>query len=152
MQIFIVGATFVLGIGVVIVGLIAFFKGRQGGTASAKVLGVEVSGKGGALVLVVGLVLVLSGFGWATSQKQTAQAKQEKVACVREKNDVVADARNLHTQLQQEIQLRQDLVKQLPEASRRQLEVQRPDLVQIKPAQISPKLLEEFQKPTTMNH
>lgn len=152
MQTFIIGATFILGIGVLIVGLIAFFKGLQGGSASAKVLGVEVSGKGGALVLVVGLVLVLSGFGWATSQKQTVQAQKEKVACVRDKNDVVADARNLHTQLQHEIELRQDLVKQLPEASRRQIEVQRPDLVQIKPAQISPKLLQEFQKPIAMNH
>lgn len=147
MQTFIIGATFILGIGVVIVGLIAFFKGLQGGAASAKILGVQVSGKGGALVLVVGLVLVLSGFGWATSQKQTVQANQEKIACVTEKNDVVADARNLHTQLQNEIQLRQDLVKQLPETSRRQLEAQRPDLLQIKPAQISPKLLQEFQKP-----
>src|SRR5215467_1727368 len=152
MQIFIIGATFILGIGVVIVGLIAFFKGLQGGTASAKVLGVEVSGKGGALVLVVGLVLVLSGFGWATSQKQTVQANQEKVACVRDKNEVVADARNLHTQLQHEMQLRQDLVQQLPEPSRRQLEAQRPELIQIKPAQISPKLLEEFKKPVAMNH
>ena len=60
MQTFIIGATFILGIGVVVVGLIAFFKGFQGGAAAAKILGIEVSGKGGALVLVVGLVLVLS--------------------------------------------------------------------------------------------
>jgi len=152
MQTFIIGTTFILGLCVVIVGLIAFFKGLQGGSASAKILGVEVSGKGGALVLVVGLVLVLSGFGWATSQKQTVQANQEKVACVRDKNEVVADARNLHTQLQHEMQLRQDLVQQLPEPSRRQLEAQRPELIQIKPAQISPKLLEEFKKPVAMNH
>ena len=152
MQTFIIGATFILGIGVVVVGLIAFFKGFQAGAASAKILGIEVSGKGGALVLVVGLVLVLSGFGWATSQKQTDQAKQEKVACVRDKNDVVADARSLHTQLQHEIDLRQNLVRQLPEASRHQLEAQHPELVQIKPAQISPKLLQEFQKPIAMNH
>jgi len=82
----------------------------------------------------------------------TVQAKQEKIACVREKDGAVADARNPHTQLQHEIQLRQDHVRQLPEASRRQLEAQRPDLAQIEPVQIFPKLLQGPQKPTAMNH
>ena len=93
-----------------------------------------------------------NSFFGRTAQQQTDQVKQEKVACVRDKNDVVADARSLHTQLQHEIDLRQNLVRQLPEASRHQLEAQHPELVQIKPAQISPKLLQEFQKPIAMNH
>jgi hypothetical protein len=152
MQTFIIGATFILGLVVMVVGLIALFKGIQKGSASAKFMGVEVSGSGGALVLLVGFILVLSGFGWASSQKQTTQANQDKIACVRDKEEVVADARQLHSQLQSEIQLRQELVRQIPDASRHQIEVQRPDLFQIKPAQVSPKLMKEFQRPTGMSH
>jgi hypothetical protein len=146
MQTFIIGVTFILGVAVVIAGLFAFFKGLQSGSGSAKILGIEVSGSGGALVLVVGLVMVLSGFGWASSQKETAQANQDKIVCVKDKNEVVAEAKQTHERLQQEVQLRQKLLEQIPAATKSQIEVQNPNLTKVNPVTLSPKLAMELNR------
>lgn len=56
---------FVLGIALVIVAVIALFRGLRGEQAELNVLGNKVSGTGGALFLVVGVLLLFTGKGWS---------------------------------------------------------------------------------------
>ena len=83
LQAFMIGATFVLGLVVVTVGIVAMWKGRarsEGG--SLKAAGISVEGKNGAaLILLVGAAFVLSGFGWAATR--TEAKTQEQIATSR---------------------------------------------------------------------
>ncbi len=56
---------FLLGIALVVVAVIALFTGRKGEQAELNILGIKVSGAGGALFLVVGVVLLFTGKGWS---------------------------------------------------------------------------------------
>jgi len=144
MQNFILVVTFVLGAIVMLTGLFVFFKGRKAGAGTLKFLGIEISGSGGPLVLLVGLVLVFAGFNWAASQKQKQQAQTEKNVCVQESKQVAEAASQLHTQLQNEIKLRRELLTQIPASTRRQIEIQRPDLTAIPNLQLSPLVRERI--------
>jgi hypothetical protein len=100
MQQVIIGATFVLGVALVLMGVVAFFKKlRGGGQGSLKVLGIELSGAGPVVILLAGSAMTLSGFGWAASQKDASEARRvattsdtQRVACAVEKQEIVADA------------------------------------------------------------
>ncbi len=57
----------VLLLGIVLIGVavVALFTGRKGEQAELNILGVKMSGSGGALFLVVGVVLLFTGKGWS---------------------------------------------------------------------------------------
>ena len=108
MQQIIIGATFVLGVALVLMGVVAFFKKlRGGGQGSLKFLGIELSGAGPVVILLAGSAMTLSGFGWAASQKDASEARRvattsdtQRVACVMEKQEIVADAAKVVTHAQ----------------------------------------------------
>lgn len=56
---------FLLGIALVIVAVIALFRGLRGEQAELNLLGNKVSGTGGALFLVVGVLLLFTSKGWS---------------------------------------------------------------------------------------
>jgi C4-dicarboxylate-specific signal transduction histidine kinase len=130
LQTIIIGTTFFIGVLMALCGVIAIFKKLQPGSGSFKFLGAEISGTGGILMLLVSLVLLMSGFGWASSHSQT-------VACAKDKTEVVAAAQQVHQQLQQEVALRQKLVQQ-------QIEAQDPRLLRINPVTLPPRLAMEI--------
>lgn len=140
LQSIIVGTTFFCGVALAICGVIAVFKNRQEGKGKFKFMGAEFSGTGGVLLLLVSLVLLMSGFGWASSNRQT-------IACAKDKDEVVAEAKEVHQQLQQEVQLRQKLVAEIPIATKSQIEAQNPQLLKINPVTLTPKLSMQIAHP-----
>lgn len=140
LQSLIIGTTFFIGVALAICGVIAVFKKLQQGSGKFKFMGAEFSGTGGVLLLLVSLVLLMSGFGWASSNKQT-------VACAKDKDEVVAEAKEVHQQLQQEVQLRQKLVAEIPLATRAQIQTQNPQLLKINPVMLAPKLSMQITHP-----
>ena len=137
LQTIIIGTTFFIGVLMALCGVIAIFKKLQPGSGSFKFLGAEISGTGGILMLLVSLVLLMSGFGWASSHSQT-------VACAKDKTEVVVAAQQVHQQLQQEVALRQKLVQQLPVQAKTQIEAQDPRLLRINPVTLPPRLAMEI--------
>ena len=129
----IIVTTFFIGVALAVCGVIAVFKNVQKGSGKFRFMGAEFSGTGGVLLLLVSLVLLMSAFGWASSNKQT-------IACAKDKDEVVAEAKEVHQQLQQEVQLRQKLVAEIPAATKSQIEMQNPQLLKINPVKITPKL------------
>jgi protein-disulfide isomerase len=117
-------------------GVIAIFK-KQPGSGWLKFLGAEISGTGAILMRLVSLVLLMSGFGWASSRSQT-------VACAKDKTEVMAAAQQVHQQLQQEVALRQKLVEQLPAQARTQIQAQDPGRLRINPVTLPPRLAMEI--------
>ena len=83
--------TFCVGIVLILVAVVALFRrvgGKQGGSLSF--LGATVSGSSApALFLVVGAVLALAGFGWASSQADVKKANADLVV----KEKAVKDAK-----------------------------------------------------------
>ncbi|MGH7163811.1 MAG: hypothetical protein ACREID_10040, partial [Planctomycetota bacterium] len=71
MQTIIIGATFLMGVVLVLVAAFALFRKKlAAGKGSLKLGGIELSGTGShILFLLVGAVLLMSGFGWASTQK-----------------------------------------------------------------------------------
>jgi len=136
LQTVIIGSTFFVGVILAFCGVVAIFKKLQPGSGSFKFLGAEISGTGGILMLLVSLVLLLSGFGWASSH--TAN-----VACAKDKNEIVAEAQQVHEQLQQEVQLRQRLVEQLPAVTKSQID---PRLLKVNPVALAPHLSMEMKR------
>jgi hypothetical protein len=71
-----IGATFVLGVLLLLTGCAAVLRGGArggggGGGGTFKVAGIEVTGKNGAtMILVIGAAFVASGFGWASTQQE----------------------------------------------------------------------------------
>ncbi len=58
---------FVLGLALIVVAVVALFKGVKGEQGELSVSGIKVSGAGGALFLVMGVVLLFTSKGWADS-------------------------------------------------------------------------------------
>ena len=95
----IIGATFVFGMLVVLIGIFAFFRNLRGQQATFKVAGMELSGTGAMFIVGMGAVLMLSGFGWASTQKeaviaqnQAQESQRQTVACVADKTELVKQA------------------------------------------------------------
>ena len=137
LQTIIIGTTFFIGVVMALCGVIAIFKKLQPGSGSFKFLGAEISGTGGILMLLVSLVLLMSGFGWASSHSQI-------IACAQDKKEVVAEAQKEHEQLQQEVQLRKQLVAQIPASTKSQIEAQDPKLINVPTINLSPRLAMEI--------
>ena len=65
----IIGVTFFLGVALGFVAIVALFTRRGEGRGTLKLPGIELSGTGAPILfLLVAAVLVLSGFGWASSR------------------------------------------------------------------------------------
>ena len=121
LQTIIIGTTFFIGVVMALCGVVAIFKKLQPGSGSFKFLGAEISGTGGILMPLVSLVLLMSGFGWASSHSQI-------LACAQDKKEVVAAAQKEHEQLQQGVQLRKQLIAQIPASAKSQLRLRTPSL------------------------
>lgn len=92
-----IAGTFVLGVVLVLFGVFALFrKAASGGGGSLKLLGIEVSGKNGAtLVLLVGAAFVASGFGWASTQTEAELATAKAEEATQQVAQADADAQRL---------------------------------------------------------
>ena len=137
METTIISVTFFLGVGLSIVAVVALFTRRGEGKGRLKLPGIELSGTGTPILfLFVGTVLIMSGFGWASSQKEVAakgrevtSKERERSAAVRTKNEVVREAKKLQASLSKQVQLNRQLTARVPRASLANLRLARPDLV-----------------------
>jgi len=85
MQTGIIIATFVLGVLIAIVAIVALFKNKKGGEGSLKFWGIELSGKGAPILfLLVGATLVIVTLRWATSETEVETAQEEERKCLEE--------------------------------------------------------------------
>jgi hypothetical protein len=110
LPILIISTTFLLGVALTLLGAIALLK-KLGvaGKSSLKFAGIEISGaNGAALLFLVGSVMILSGFGWASTHQQVA-AKTAEVAAKTE--EVQAKTVELTAATQEKTALAQDLAK-----------------------------------------
>lgn len=114
---FMIGTTFVLGVLLALLGTVALFRKKAaGGGGSLKIAGIEVNGRSGAtLILLIGAVFVISGFGWAATQRvaikksieadeQRASADNQRVEAERQR--MMAEVASAQVELKQ-----QELVK-----------------------------------------
>ena len=58
---------FVLGVALVIAALVALFRNSRAGEGEVTILGIKISGKGSAVFLLAGIVLMMSAYGWQDS-------------------------------------------------------------------------------------
>jgi len=110
LPVLIIITTFLLGVVLTVLGAVALLKRLgAGGKSSLKFAGIEISGaNGAALLLLVGSVMILSGFGWASTHQEVA-AKTAQVAA--KSAEVDAKTAELTTATQEKTALAQDLAK-----------------------------------------
>ena len=76
-----IAVTFFLGVALVLLAGFALLRRVGGGGGSLSMLGITISGASGpALFLVVGAVMTLSGFGWASAQREVETKTLEVAA------------------------------------------------------------------------
>ena len=152
MQMVIIAVTFFLGVAFGIVAVVALFTRHREGKGTFKFAGVELSGSGAPILfLFVGAVLMLSGFGWASSQKEVAakdkevKAKTHQVTeAVQEKTQAVREAAKLYRSLEKQLQVNQELTARVPSAALQSLKATRPELMAAPVYQPSAKLRAEI--------
>ena len=142
MQVTIIVATFVLGVIFGIVAVIALFKNVKGGEGSLEMPGgIKISGKGAPIVfLLVSAVFVLSGFGWAATQKQVVEKDRTITSERQEKTDILKETATLHTELKKQAQVNEELKRRLPAALLQEIRTVNPDLLKAPATEISPAL------------
>ncbi len=131
LQLAMIAGTFVLGIVVVVVGIVALWRSKaKGGEGSLKALGIEVSGNGAGLVLVVGAAFVLAGFGWAATHQEAETQK----ATVATRTNELKDASDAIAKYEEDkASLRSHLQAVLPPDKVRELEAKVPALTTHEP-------------------
>lgn len=126
----IIGVTFFLGVGLGIVAVVALFTKRQEGKGRLKLPGIEVSGTGAPILfLLVAAVLVLSGFGWASSQKEVVIKERQRAEAVQAKTTVIREAAKLEASLRKQVELNRELTTRVSAAALRNLRQTRPELM-----------------------
>ena len=126
----IIGGTFFLGVGLGIVAVVALFTKRQEGKGRLKLPGIELSGTGAPILfLLVAAVLVLSGFGWASSRQDVVQKEQERAEAVQAKIEVVREAKKLNASLKKQVELNRALTARVSAAALQNLRQRRPELM-----------------------
>ena len=124
----IIAVTFFLGVALAIVAIIALFKGHAQGQGSFKIPGFEFSGTGApVLFLFVAAVLVLTGFGFASSKKEVAKKETQVVACSTDKASVTEEAARLDASLKQQVEFNQALQFRLSPATLESVKAAKPE-------------------------
>ena len=95
---------FVLGVALVIAALVALFRKSRAGEGELAILGIKISGKGSAVFLLAGIVLMMSAYGWQDSLEKvktlsvesrqtagTALELNQKVSQLEEANRTLAN-------------------------------------------------------------
>ncbi|MFQ5926660.1 MAG: hypothetical protein ACE5MH_04410, partial [Terriglobia bacterium] len=125
----IIGVTFFLGVGLGVVAVVALFTKRRDGKGRLKLPGIELSGTGAPILfLLVAAVLVMSGFGWASSQEEVVVCGQERAEAVRAKIEVAREAAKLEASLTKQAALNRELTARVSPAVLKNLWQTRPDL------------------------
>lgn len=126
----IIGVTFFLGVGLGIVAVVALFTKRQEGKGRLKLPGIELSGTGAPILfLLVAAVLVLSGFGWASSQKEVVVKERQRAEAVQAKTAVVREAADFEASLRKQVELNRELTTLVSAAALQNLRQTRPELL-----------------------
>lgn len=136
-----IGATFVLGILLLLAGCAAVLRGRvRSGGGTLKVGGIEVSGKNGAtMILVIGAAFVASGFGWASTQQEATEQHERADSESEQKNVAIGVAEKARIELvkadeaaaeveKQRLQFRDTLKSSMPDDRFRAIESTAPFL------------------------
>ena len=95
---------FVLGVALVIAALVALFRKSRAGEGELAILGIKIPGKGSAVFLLAGIVLMMSAYGWQDSLEKvktlsvesrqtagTALELNQKVSQLEEANRTLAN-------------------------------------------------------------
>ena len=143
----IIGGTFFLGVGLGIVAVVALFTKRQEGKGRLKLPGIELSGTGAPILfLLVAAVLVLSGFGWASSRQDVVRKEQERAESVQAKIEVVREAKKLDASLKKQAELSRVRRARVPAAALQNLQQTQPELMTTDVHKLSPMLRTEIDK------
>lgn len=141
----IIGGTFLFGALIALAGIYAFFKNLRGDQATLKALGMELSGTGALVIFVMGAVMMLSGFGWATTQQEATTAKeqaatvvQQVATCTQEKAAVIHQAAVVAEGATALAQRNEALLAAISQVSRTQLASQHPELMRLPQAAETP--------------
>jgi len=151
-------ATYVLGFLLAVVAIVAYFRKMKEGSANLKILGMELSGQGPLVFLVVGAAFIFSATGWARTQKDADASKNEhqqcevaKSAVEEDRGKVVETAKQLNAEVLRLSNANEALVAALPAPSQQVLRAQKPELFQVQPNVVVPETLKrEFEvRPST---
>lgn len=140
MQIMIIGATFLVGVVLAGVAVVALFRKRvAGGEGSLEIAGIKLSGRGShVLFLLVGAVLMIAGYGWAITdasrQREATRADDE----TRRRKTTEARATEVDASLGMQLELNAELTKHIPPPKLEELRRARPELFSGRIARLPP--------------
>ncbi len=143
----IIGVTFFFGAALVIVGAIALFGKRPAAGGSLNLPGIKLTANSApALFLVIGAAMMLSGFAWASTDRQRASAVTAKNQAVEEKTQTVREAANLHEAYVKQMDLSRVLAERANPAVVNELPPDKRATLTAPAVTLSPKLRAEIAK------
>ncbi len=143
----IIGVTFFLGMALVMVGAIALFGRRPAAGGSLELPGIKLTANSApALFLVVGAAMMLSGFAWASTDHQRANAVVAKNQAEDAKTQAVGEAANLHEAYVKQVDLNRALVARVNPTVINELPADKRAVLAAPPVTLSPRLRAEIAK------
>ncbi len=138
MERLIIGVTFFLGVGLILVAVVALFrKGRTAG-GSLELPGIKLTANSApALFLVVGAAMILSGFAWASTDKKRVEA-------VKDKTEVVRETAQLHDSYIKQVELSRSLLARVNPSVVNELPPDKRALIAAPVVTLSPKVRAEI--------
>ena len=147
MQLLIIGVTFFLGVGIVIVGAVAIFRrGKSGGGTIELPLIKLTADSAAGLLLVVGAAMILSGFAWASTDRARGDAVVARDTAVTEKDEVVKETVQLHDNYVKQAELVRLLAARVPPAAMNEIPANQRILIKAPLVQLSPRIKADIGK------